>query len=95
MEIVTDANSITIHGNIKTVSHYQQIKSTIDAVTQDHKHIVIKIKDSISVTSSVIGYFTKLVQKDGIVIEIEVSDSGLMELFDELHLTSLFRVKRR
>ena len=59
-----------------------------------HKSIIIEIKDSISITSSIIGYFTKLVQKEGIDLSIKVGDESLMELFDDLNLVSLFKVRK-
>ncbi len=94
MEISTAGNTVTIKGNIKTVSDYQEIKSTLDSMITTHKNITINIPDSISITSSVIGYFTKLVQKDKIDLSIKVGDSDLMELFEELGLVSLFKVRK-
>jgi hypothetical protein len=94
MEISTSGNVVNIKGNIKTVHDYQEIKSTIDSLIGIHNSIVINIPDSISITSSVIGYLTKLVQKDKIDITIKVGDSDLMELFDDLGLVSLFRVTK-
>ncbi|MEO1937315.1 MAG: hypothetical protein ABGW85_01635 [Sulfurimonas sp.] len=94
MEISTAGNVVTIKGNIKTVSDYQEIKSTLDSMITAHKSITINIPDSISITSSVIGYFTKLVQKEKIDLSIKVGDSDLMELFDDLGLVSLFKVRK-
>ena len=90
MEISVSANSVVITGNIKTVNDYRQIKESLDNLTQNHKHIIITIQDSISITSSVIGYLNKLVLKDNIDIEIKVGDAQLMELFEDLNLVSLF-----
>ena len=94
MEISVSANNVVITGNIKTINDYQQIKESLDKLTQNHKHIIITIQDSISITSSVIGYLNKLVLKDNIDIEIKVGDAQLMELFEDLNLVSLFKVKR-
>jgi len=94
MDISTSANVVTIKGNIKTVSDYQEIKSAIDALVGVHSNIVVVIPDSISITSSVIGYFTKLVQKEKIDLSIKVGDPDLMELFDDLGLVSLFKVQK-
>ena len=94
MEISVSANNVVITGNIKTVNDYRQIKESLDNLTQNHKHIIITIQDSISITSSVIGYLNKLVLKDNIDIEIKVGDAQLMELFEDLNLVSLFKVKK-
>lgn len=94
MEIAVSSNVVTITGNIKTINDYQDIKGSLDALAATNKSIVIKIVDSISITSSVIGYFNKLVLKDGIDLSIYVGNAQLKELFDDLDLTSLFKVKK-
>ena len=94
MEIATASNIITITGNIKSINDYQAIKAALDTLIGTHKSIIVEIKDSISITSSIIGYFTKLVQKEGIDLSIKVGDESLMELFDDLNLISLFKVRR-
>ena len=94
MTITHNGNSVTIVGNIKSISDYQTIKSTFDAIIQEHKSIVLTITESISITSSVIGYFNKLVLKDGIKIDMRVGNNQLMELVDELSLKSVFNARK-
>jgi hypothetical protein len=73
---------------------YQQIKESLDTLSKTQKSIIINMLDSISITSSVIGYLNKLVLKDKINLSINVSSSTLKELFDDLNLTSLFHVRK-
>jgi len=94
MNISATSNIVTITGNIKSVRDYQEIKESIDSIIVSNKSLIITIEDSISITSSVIGYFTKLVQKEGIDVSIKVGDASLMELFDDLNLVSLFKVRK-
>jgi len=94
MTITHNGNSVTIAGNIKSISDYQTIKSTLDSVTHEHKNIILNITESISITSSVIGYFNKLVLKDGIKLEMRVGNNQLMELLDELSLKSIFNARK-
>jgi anti-anti-sigma regulatory factor len=94
MDISTSGNVVTIRGNIKTVGDYQDIKRAVDSLLGMHKSIIIDIPDSISITSSVIGYFTKLVQKERVDLSIRVGDPDLMELFEDLGLESLFKVRK-
>ena len=94
MNIVTSGNNITITGNIKTIGDYQSIKNSLDSLVSSSKHVTIIVKDSISITSSVIGYLTKLVQKDNINLQIRVGDANLYELFDEINLVQLFKVTK-
>ena len=94
MELNISSNVVTIRGNIKTVRDYQDIKNAVDSIASNSKTVVLKIIDSISVTSSVIGYLNKLVLKDGVDLSIYVGDPQLLELFDDLNLTSMFKVRK-
>jgi len=91
MEISISANKAIITGNIKSVSDYQNIKSTIDNLTSQHKSITIDIKDSISITSSTIGYFNKLVLKDKIDLQMNIGNAQLLDLLEDLNLASIFK----
>lgn len=94
MEIKFSSNSITITGNIKTIADFQFIKQTIDAVVATHKSLIINIVDSLSITSSVIGYFNKLVLKDKIDMHLSIGNEQLLHLLDDLNLVSTFKAKR-
>jgi len=94
MEIFISKNIVTIEGNIKTVIDYQELKKDIDTLIKSNKNIEIILKDSISITSSVIGYFNKLVLKDKIELKIAVASELLFELFKDLNLVELFRVQK-
>jgi len=94
MNIESSSNIVKIDGNIKSISDFQQIKRIVDSLVAIHKNIIINIIDSISLTSSVIGYLNKLVLKDKIGISINIGSSQLMELIDDLNLTSTFKAKR-
>lgn len=94
MEISTSSNTVKIGGNIKSISDFQAIKNSVDSIAANHKTIIIQIPDSISVTSSVIGYFNKLVLKDQIRIEIIVGNTQLLELFQDLNLAGTFNVRK-
>lgn len=94
MDIKNSGNQISIIGNIKTVSDYQKIKSVVDSVVTSHPNITIEIIDSLSITSSVIGYFNKLVLKDNIKINMRVGNAQLMELLEDLNLSSLFNARK-
>ena len=91
MEIVTSSNIVTITGNIKSVSDYQRIKSSMDTLKTSHSTMIIELKDSISITSSIIGYFNKLVLKDKIGLEMKIGNPQLIELLNDLNLSKIFR----
>lgn len=94
MEIETSLNTIKITGNIKSISDFQHIKESVDDLILQHKHININIADSLSITSSVIGYLNKLVLKDNIDIQMHVGNEQLLHLLDDLNLISTFKAKR-
>lgn len=94
MEISISKNIVTIDGNIKTVIDYQELKKNIDPLIKSNKNIEIILKDSISITSSVVGYFNKLVLKDKIELKIAVASELLFELFKDLNLVELFNVRK-
>jgi hypothetical protein len=94
MEITSSANTINITGNIKSINNFSEIKNLIDGVVTQHKSITINIIDSLSITSSVIGYFNKLILKDNINIEMRVGNDQLMHLFSDLNLASTFKARK-
>ena len=94
MDITTSSNTINITGNIKSVSDFQKIKQNLDAIISTHKSITINIVDSMSMTSSVIGYINKLILKDNISINMKIGNTQLLELLDELNLKSTFNATK-
>jgi len=94
MEISTSANTVTITGNIKSVGDFQSIKSTLDSLKTHQNNITLELKDSISITSSVIGYFNKLVLKDKINLHLHVSNEQLMSLLNDLNLSSVLKARK-
>lgn len=94
MEIRSSAGSVTITGNIKTIADFQNIKQSIDGVVAAHKLITINIVDSLSITSSVIGYLNKLVLKDNVDLRLNIGNEELFNLLDDLNLVSTFKAHR-
>jgi hypothetical protein len=94
MDIKVSSNNITINGNIKSVGNFQTIKQELDAIIGHHKSLTINVVDSLSITSSVIGYLNKLVLKDNINIKMNIGNAQLIELLDDLSLTSTFNAKK-
>ncbi len=95
MDISSSANTVTITGNIKSVSDFQSIKAAIDSLISSTSNVTLDIKNSISITSSVIGYLNKLVLKDSINLNMKIGNEQLMYLLEDLNLISTFQAKRR
>ncbi|MFK5938247.1 MAG: hypothetical protein QM497_07615 [Sulfurimonas sp.] len=94
MKISINKNTLTINGNIKSIQDFQSIKTSLDALVDKEKNIIINLVDSMSMTSSVIGYFNKLILKDKINIIIKIENSKLIELLKDLNLDKLFKVRK-
>lgn len=94
MDISVSNNTLTILGNIKSVADYQTIKSTVDGLANSNDNINIHIPESISITSSIIGYFNKLILKDKKNITMTIGNEQLMELLEDLNLKTLFKARK-
>lgn len=94
MNISSNLNVVTTEGNIKTIADFNDIKNNVGAVALKHNSIVVDVKNSLSLTSAVIGYFTKLALKDKIRMQVNVGDGRLYELLDDLCLVSVFNLKK-
>jgi len=94
MEISSSANNVTINGNIKSVNDFQEIKMCLDRIKGLNSSITVHIVDSLSMTSSVIGYLNKLVLKDGVNLTMKVGNLQLMELLNDLNLSGTFNAQK-
>jgi len=95
MKISRDDSLITIVGNIKSVSDYTDIQGHLQSVMSNGSgSITIKVVDSISITSSVIGIFLKIIKKDGIALTVQVGNKHLYDLLNELNLLAVFNVRQ-
>lgn len=87
----SDSREITITGNIKTTEDYLAIRRQCqDLVDEGIQAFTLRVKESLSMPSSVIGYFVKLAKRDRIALRMEIEDPRLLELLDELGLTGIF-----
>jgi len=93
MKIVKDLQILTVTGNIKKPVHAEEIKTHLETLKAE-RHVTIKIVDSISITSSVIGIFLKVIKKDGIALTVQVGNKHLYDLLNELNLLAVFNVRQ-
>ena len=96
MEVkATGAAEVTVLGHIKSIEDYQKIKDTVKSVVSNgNKSIVVKIQDSMSMTSSVIGFFLKLINADHVKITMLVKDERLYSILDAMKLVAVFDVQK-
>jgi len=95
MELRRSGYTLDITGNIKTMQDFESIKDEVNAILSTGvKEVKINIIDSISITSSVIGYLVKIVKLNDIRLIVNVKDEDLYELLSDLDLLSLFNVHK-
>jgi hypothetical protein len=94
MKLTVEGSTIVIEKNIKSLQNFQEIKKAVESVSETSDKIHFELKDTISMISSVIGYLTKVIQKDGLNISMTVYDERLYHLLDELNLVQLFQVSK-
>lgn len=93
--ILTGPSEITIFGNIKTIEDYLETKKILnDLVEGGADSITIKIPDSISITSALIGYLLRLVYEDKVNLAVYVKNDKLFNLLEVMNLITIFNVKR-
>lgn len=89
---VTGSAEVTIGGDMKSMEDYQEIKNVIRGmIDKGSRSITLKMRDSITMTSSVIGYLLKLVRGDGIEVKVEVKEE-LYDTLKSLKLIDAFKV---
>lgn len=91
----TKDGEILVRGNIKTITDYQDIKGAVkEQMDKGVKSIDVKIEDSFSITSSVVGFFLKVINKDKLDLNVYVKDERLHRILKDLNLLDLFKVKK-
>lgn len=90
-----DKFRLRITGEVKSLDNYSEIKKVIQGfIDTGEKTLVIDIADSMMITSSIIGYFTKIIHADGIRLSIIVHSDRLYELLEDLNLVVMFNVRK-
>ena len=85
---------LEIKGFIKSITHFEVIETALNKqLAEGQKSIILKIPESFSITSSVIGLLYKLIREDGVEIHIEAYDRRLYRILENLNLIDEFRVK--
>jgi hypothetical protein len=92
MEIKQAGSIIEVDGVIKTINDSQMLVNAIKDASRSGS-VIIKINDSFSIPSTVIGELLKL-KDSGIDVTLEVGDDILYELLDDLNLVSTFNVRK-
>jgi len=86
--------SIKTEGNIRSMRDVSELKSTIESYNLvSGNKFNIEIVDSFAMPSALIGYLLKLVQQDAVKLSLNIYDTRLAELLDDLNLTEVFNIR--
>jgi len=97
VEIITNSNNtITIKGHISTLNHYMEIKQVIheSIAANNLQAFTILIPDSNTITSSMIGFFIKIVNMDRINLTLKVGQEDLFNMLKDLNVATLFNLEK-
>lgn len=86
--------SINVDGVIKSIADTQSFQDAINGCSKELP-IQIHIKNSFSLTSSVIGFLLKKIQQDHLKIELFVYHERLWELLESLGLTNALNATKQ
>jgi len=92
MDIRQNGSIIEVDGVIKTINDSQMLVSAIKDAAKNGS-VVVKVNDSFSLPSTVIGELLKL-RDNGVNVTLEVKDEILYELLDDLNLVAAFNVRK-
>ena len=84
-------NIVEVEGLIKTINDSEAVIDTLRNINSDS--IVLRIKDSFGLPSSIIGYLVKL-KDEGKSVMLEVGSPILFELLENLNLKDTFHVRK-
>ena len=86
--------ALTIIGNIKSIEDGAEIKNAVNALIKNGvKSVTLTIRDSFSMTSTVIGHLMKVVNLDKVAISLVVGDARLYQLLEDLSLVQAFKAR--
>lgn len=94
MQLEINHNIVSVKGNISSISDFESIKDSLTQTCTNHKNIVLKIYDSLVINSSLIGYLVKIVNQDGITLNLQAGNEVLFELLDDLGLSQTFHLEK-
>jgi len=91
----TNSSELTITGNIKTTEDYLAIRKLVTGMVEaGAPSLTLTINESMSMPSSVIGFFVKLINRDKVRVTMLIQDKRLLELLEELSLDRLFGARK-
>lgn len=93
MDIKVNGSELTIFGNMTSLDDYKMIKEKItEVIKAGNKQITLHTPSPFAITSSAVGFFTKIVFQDKVKLTIYVTDAVLYSLMEDLNLLQTFNI---
>ena len=87
-------NEVIVSGDVVSISDYWLIKEkVINLVEKGHKEIIITFNDAEFLSSSIIGFFLKLVLKDRINLKLKAKNPQFRSFMEILGLVKTFQIE--
>lgn len=94
MEVrATGPSEVTIIGDIRTIPDYIEIKKVLRKMVDDgQKTLQVKIPDSPSINSALIGLLLRLIHEDRVQLSLHVRNDNLLKMLEVMNLQDIFNV---
>ncbi|MBO8143945.1 MAG: hypothetical protein H0Z16_05100 [Thermodesulfobacterium sp.] len=87
-------NEVIVSGDVVSISDYWLIKEkVINLVEKGNKEIIITFNDAEFLSSSIIGFFLKLVLKDRINLKLKAKNPQFRSFMEILGLVKTFQIE--
>lgn len=95
MQIEINGNEVTLAGNMINIDDHKLVKEKIMwLINGGVKDIVIFTPSPFSITSSIVGFFTKIIFQDKVKLTLYIKDPILYGLMEDLNLVETFNIKK-
>lgn len=92
MNVISEGTSaLTVTGDIRTIADYLEIKKIVKEMADDGAEaITLKIKDSPSINSALIGFLLRLTHENEIRLSIQIGNDKLYNMLRVMNLIDVF-----
>ncbi len=97
MEIVVNSeNNFSIFGSVKSEKNYEELKNLLEEkIEKGAKEFEFQMRHCFDLNSRILGYFLKIIDKDGVKITIKSKSEDLTTLLKNLALLDTFNIKKQ
>ncbi|MGD0282607.1 MAG: hypothetical protein ABSB95_09620 [Dissulfurispiraceae bacterium] len=94
MNIISEGPSaVTVTGDIRTIADYLEIKKILKEMADNGAEaIALKIKDSPSINSALIGFLLRLTHEDKVRLSLQAENDKLYNMLRIMNLIDIFYV---